>query len=311
MRVINVAAAQLGPIQKAESREAVVKRMIALMDEAKAKGAGLIVYPRARADHVLPALVHGGSGRGRYLVRARDAEPRDAAAVRTAAQHKIAMYFGYAELTPDGHHFNTCDPGRRVGEDRRQVPQGASARPFRVRHRARVPASGEALLRAGRSRLPGLARAGRHLRHGGLQRPALAGDVSRDGPAGRRDGAARLQHAVGESQKSEEGPEKRLFHHNLSVQAGAYQNSTWVVAVAKAGVEDGHPLIGGSLHRQSGRRDRRRGADRGGRAIWSMPAISTRPSSARRRSSTSPATAGSSITAASPARPASCCRRRS
>jgi hypothetical protein len=30
MRVINVAAAQLGPIQKADSREAVVKRMIAL-----------------------------------------------------------------------------------------------------------------------------------------------------------------------------------------------------------------------------------------------------------------------------------------
>ena len=31
------------------------------------------------------------------------------------------------------------------------------------------------------------------------------------------------------------------------MQAGAYQNSCWVVAVAKAGVEDGFPLIGGSL----------------------------------------------------------------
>jgi len=31
------------------------------------------------------------------------------------------------------------------------------------------------------------------------------------------------------------------------VQAGAYQNSTWVVAVAKAGSEDGHPMIAGSL----------------------------------------------------------------
>ena len=37
-----------------------------------------------------------------------------------------------------------------------------------------------------------------------------------------------------------------MFHHRLSVQAGAYQNSTWVVAVAKCGIEDGHPLIGGS-----------------------------------------------------------------
>src|SRR5260221_11302935 len=49
------------------------------------------------------------------------------------------------------------------------------------------------------------------------------------------------------SQRSEEGPEKRLFHNRLSVQSGAYQNATWVVAVAKAGVEDGFPLIGGSL----------------------------------------------------------------
>ena len=39
MRIVNVAAAQMGSIQKAESREAGVKRMIALMDEAKAKGA--------------------------------------------------------------------------------------------------------------------------------------------------------------------------------------------------------------------------------------------------------------------------------
>jgi predicted amidohydrolase len=49
------------------------------------------------------------------------------------------------------------------------------------------------------------------------------------------------------SQQGAEGPEKRLFHNRLSVQAGAYQNSTWVVAVAKAGSEDGHPMIAGSL----------------------------------------------------------------
>src|SRR6476646_6118222 len=54
MRVINVAAAQLGPIQKAESREAVVKRMIALMDEAKAKGADLIVYPELALTTFFP-----------------------------------------------------------------------------------------------------------------------------------------------------------------------------------------------------------------------------------------------------------------
>jgi len=36
MPVINVAAAQMGPIQSAESRQTVIPRMIALKDEAKA-----------------------------------------------------------------------------------------------------------------------------------------------------------------------------------------------------------------------------------------------------------------------------------
>ena len=49
------------------------------------------------------------------------------------------------------------------------------------------------------------------------------------------------------SQADEEGPERRLFHSELSMQAGAYQNSTWVVGVAKGGVEDGFPMIGGSV----------------------------------------------------------------
>ena len=31
------------------------------------------------------------------------------------------------------------------------------------------------------------------------------------------------------------------------MQAGAYQNATWVVGVAKAGVEDGFPMFGGSV----------------------------------------------------------------
>jgi N-carbamoyl-D-amino-acid hydrolase len=49
------------------------------------------------------------------------------------------------------------------------------------------------------------------------------------------------------SEKAAEGPAQRMFHHRLSLQAGAYQNSTWVVAVAKAGSEDGHHLMGGTM----------------------------------------------------------------
>jgi predicted amidohydrolase len=49
------------------------------------------------------------------------------------------------------------------------------------------------------------------------------------------------------AQKAVEPPALRMFHHKLSLQAGAYQNSTWVVAVAKAGTEDGHHLMGGTV----------------------------------------------------------------
>ncbi len=49
------------------------------------------------------------------------------------------------------------------------------------------------------------------------------------------------------SQYSSESGEQRMFHHRLVLQAAAQQNSTWVVVIAKAGVEDGHALIGGSV----------------------------------------------------------------
>ncbi len=44
-----------------------------------------------------------------------------------------------------------------------------------------------------------------------------------------------------------EPPYLRVFHHNLSIQAAAYQNGIWVVATAKAGKEDGFWLHGGSV----------------------------------------------------------------
>ncbi|GIT53023.1 MAG: hypothetical protein Ct9H300mP16_01830 [Pseudomonadota bacterium] len=43
-RVLTVGAAQLGPIQKAESRTSVVNRMLALVESANDKGCDLIVF---------------------------------------------------------------------------------------------------------------------------------------------------------------------------------------------------------------------------------------------------------------------------
>ena len=49
------------------------------------------------------------------------------------------------------------------------------------------------------------------------------------------------------SQMGSEGLEQRLYHSDLSMTSGAYQNAAWVMGVAKAGDEDGHPLMGGSI----------------------------------------------------------------
>jgi Predicted amidohydrolase len=57
----------------------------------------------------------------------------------------------------------------------------------------------------------------------------------------------------------------RTFHSNLVVQANAYMNATWAIAVAKAGNEDGSGLIGGSCIVDPERPDRRRSRDAGGR----------------------------------------------
>ena len=46
---------------------------------------------------------------------------------------------------------------------------------------------------------------------------------------------------------SDEAPHLRMFHNHVTMQAGAYQNSTWVVGVAKAGNEDDNDLMGGSV----------------------------------------------------------------
>ena len=48
-------------------------------------------------------------------------------------------------------------------------------------------------------------------------------------------------------QRAGEAIERRRFHHRLSLQAGAYQNATWVASVAKAGCEEGVDMLGGSV----------------------------------------------------------------
>jgi len=247
MRILNVAAAQMGPIQKAESREAVVKRMLALLAEAKSKGADLVVYPELALTTFFP----------RYWMTDQaevdtwfETEMPNAAVqplFDAAAKANIALSIGYAELTPDGHHFNTQiltdRTGKIIGKYRKIHLPGHvefdTERAFQhLEKRYFEPGDlGFPVFRA----------------LGGIFGMLICND--RRWPESYRVmGLQGVEMVVLgyntpaiNSQKSVEGPEQRLFHNRLSVQAGAYQNSTFVVAVAKGGDEDGFPLIGGSL----------------------------------------------------------------
>lgn len=247
MRIINVAAAQMGPIQRAESRQTVIPRMIALMDEAKALGADLIVYPELALTTFFPRWYMEDQAEVDAWFEREMPNAATLPLFARAAEHGIAMSFGYAELTPDGHHFNTCiltdKSARIVGKYRKtHLPGHSELDPERAfQHlEKRYFEPGDTGFPVWRAM-------------GGIFGMAICND-RRWSETYRVMGLQGVEMVVLgyntpsiNSQKADEGPSRRLFHNRLSVQSGAYQNATWVIAVAKAGVEDGFPLIGGSL----------------------------------------------------------------
>ncbi|MGJ4884997.1 N-carbamoyl-D-amino-acid hydrolase [Bradyrhizobium sp. HKCCYLRH1065] len=247
MRVINVAAAQMGPIQRADSHEAVVARMIALMDEAKRKDADLIVYPELALTTFFPRWYMEDQAEVDSWFEREMPNAAVQPLFDRAALHQMAMYLGYAELTPDGHHYNTAvltdRAGNIVGKYRKvHLPGHEEFEPERSHQHLekRYFEPGDLGFPVWRSLdgIIGMAicndrRWPETYRVMGLQDVELV-LIGYNTPSVN-------------SLKSAEGLQQRLFHNRLSAQAGAYHNSCWVVAVAKAGVEDGHHLIGGSL----------------------------------------------------------------
>ncbi|MFK7943631.1 MAG: N-carbamoyl-D-amino-acid hydrolase [Paracoccaceae bacterium] len=243
MRTITVGAAQLGPIQRDEGRQSVVARMCALLDEAAEAGCDLVVYPELALTTFFPRwdVQHPGASDEWY----EEAMPNPAIQplFDKARAHDIALSFGYAEKTPEGQYFNTS-----ILTDK----QGAEVGKYRTVH------------------LPGQARYqdGAHHQHlekkyfepGDLGFPVFRTQGGILGMCICNDRRWAETYRVMALQNVEmvilgyntpdtwedEDENDQLFHHKLSIQAGAYGNATWVVAVAKAGEEDGHGLIGGT-----------------------------------------------------------------
>ncbi|CAN5164498.1 N-carbamoyl-D-amino-acid hydrolase [soil metagenome] len=246
-RILTVAAAQLGPIQKAETRQQVVARMIALMEEAKAKGADFIVYPELALTTFFPRWYHEDRAEADSWFEAAMPNAEVQPLFDKAREHGMGMSFGYAELTPEGRHFNSSiivdKAGAIVGKYRKihlpgHVEYDDSRSHQHLEKRYFEP--GDLGFPVWRTM-------------GGLMGMCICND-RRWPETYRVMGLQGVEMIVlgfntpsVNSQKSGEGIEQRLFHHRLSVQAGAYQNSCWVVAVAKAGDEDGNHLMGGTL----------------------------------------------------------------
>src|ERR1700724_4454714 len=69
VRVLRAAAAQMGPTQKADSRDHTLGRMLELLDAAAARGASLVVFPELAFTTFFPRWLVEGGGLDHYYER--------------------------------------------------------------------------------------------------------------------------------------------------------------------------------------------------------------------------------------------------
>jgi len=245
-RVLRIAAAQSGPIQKEEPKQAVVARLCAMMENAAAEGCDLVVFTELALTTFFPRY-HAEDPTEMDIWFEREM-PNAATQplFDLAKKHGIGFYLGYAELTPEGQHFNTSvivdKRGDIVGKYRKvHLPGHVEFDPERdFQHLEK------------RYFLPGDSGFPVWRTMGGVMGMAICND--RRWPETFRvmglQGVELVMIGYNtpsvNSQKPEEAIEKRTFHNRLSLQAGAYQNATFVVGTAKAGDEDGFHLYGES-----------------------------------------------------------------
>ncbi|KEO50921.1 N-carbamoyl-D-amino-acid hydrolase [Thioclava pacifica] len=241
-----VAGAQLGPIAKEESRPAVVARLCAMMREAKARGAELVVFPELALTTFFPRWWPESQDEIDRWFETEMPGPETQPLFDLAVELEIGFHLGYAELTPEGRHFNTAI---LVG------PDGAILGKYRKIH------------------LPGHRdrqdwRPFQHLEKyyfekGDLGFPAFDAFGGKLGMCICNDrrwpetwrmlglnGAELVVLGYNTPLHYPPAPEHdhlQYFHNELSIQAGCYQNGLWAVAVAKAGFEEGCELIAGSI----------------------------------------------------------------
>jgi predicted amidohydrolase len=241
MRPIAVAAAQMGPVQPDESRASAVERMIVLLRTAAERGAELVVFPELALTTFFPRYdLSGAALDACYEAEMPGADTKPL--FDEAARLGVGFALGYAELTPDGHRYNSMVLVER---------DGSTVATF---HKVHIPGHEEP---EGWRRFqhlerryfePGPEGFAVHDAFGGRIGMAICND-RRWPETYRVMGVQGVELVlIGYNTPLHYAPDPnqdRLagFHNNLVMAAGAYQNGTWVVGAAKGGVEDGVDLL--------------------------------------------------------------------
>jgi predicted amidohydrolase len=251
-RSIRLAGAQMGPSSRNDSRAQILARMIALLETAAKEGAQLVVFPELAFTTFFPRWRYAHEEEVLQYFETAMPNPNVQALFDRAAALKVGFYVGYAELTAERHRYNSAlivgPNGRTLLKYRKvHLPGSHDVRPGQKHQQlekryfrygdlgfpvARAPADwGQAvmgMLICNDRRWP---EAWRVLGLQNVELVCIGYNSAAYDPSG------------GEAETAE----IRTFHSTLAVQANAYMNATWAVSVAKAGVEDGAGLIGGSL----------------------------------------------------------------
>ena len=247
-RVITVAAAQLGPIARSESRGLVVKRLLDLLGQAQGRGCDLVVFPELALTTFFPRWWMEDQAEIDAFFEREMPGPETRPLFDEAARLGMAFCLGYAELIQEAgalRRYNTsilvdC-VGRLVGKYRKvHLPGHAEHEPSRpFQHLEKryfdVGDLGFPVWRA----------------LGGVLGMCICND--RRWPETYRvmglQGVEMILLGYNTPAHNPPAPEQDAlgpFHNHLVMQAGAYQNATWVVGVAKCGRDEGCDLIGQS-----------------------------------------------------------------
>jgi N-carbamoyl-D-amino-acid hydrolase len=247
-RIVTVGAAQLGPVQRADSRAAVVARMLDLLRQAGEHRCDLVVFPELALTTFFPRWWMEDQGEIDAFFEREMPSNETAPLFNEARARGIGFYLGFAELARENgatRRFNTSilvdGSGREVGRYRKiHLPGHAEHEPWRAfqhleKRYFEIGDLGWPVWRA----------------MGGLYGMCICND--RRWPETYRtmglQGVEMVLLGYNTPRHNPPAPDHdRLseFHNQLSMQAGAYANATWVVGVAKCGVEEGCEMIGNS-----------------------------------------------------------------